>query len=71
MDNAKTIYLAKNTQQDGFWSFYDKLLKEANIAGTPGAGFGTSGQGYFSLTAFGSRESTEEAVERFKTRLDI
>jgi len=53
------------------WSFFDKLLKEANVVGTPGVGFGPSGQGYFRLTAFGSRENTHEAVERFKTRLKL
>jgi LL-diaminopimelate aminotransferase len=50
---------------------FDKLLREANVVGTPGVGFGPSGQGYFRLTAFGSRESTEEAMERFKTRLKL
>jgi LL-diaminopimelate aminotransferase len=48
------------------WAFFDKLLGEVNIVGTPGAGFGPSGEGYFRLTAFSSRESTEEAVERLK-----
>lgn len=48
------------------WEFFDKLLSEAHIVGTPGVGFGQSGQGYFRLTAFGSRENTETAVERFK-----
>ncbi len=46
------------------WSFFDKLLSEANVVGTPGAGFGPSGEGYFRLTAFGSREVTEEATQR-------
>jgi LL-diaminopimelate aminotransferase len=53
------------------WSFFDKLLSEANIVGTPGVGFGPSGEGYFRLTAFGSREKTEEAIERFKSRLKL
>ncbi|MBN2402330.1 MAG: LL-diaminopimelate aminotransferase [Spirochaetes bacterium] len=48
------------------WAFFDRLLNEINIVGTPGAGFGPSGEGYFRLTAFGSRENTEEAVERLK-----
>lgn len=48
------------------WDFFDKLLKEANVAGTPGAGFGSAGEGYFRLTAFNTRENTEKAVERFK-----
>ena len=48
----------------GSWEFFDKLLLEAQVVGTPGAGFGLSGEGYFRLTAFGSRENTREAVER-------
>lgn len=46
------------------WEFFDKLLNEVNIVGTPGVGFGPSGEGYFRLTAFGSRENTIEAIER-------
>jgi LL-diaminopimelate aminotransferase len=46
------------------WEFFDKLLKEVNIVGTPGVGFGPSGEGYFRLTAFGTRESTIEAMAR-------
>ena len=42
------------------WEFFDKLLTEANIVGTPGVGFGPSGEGYFRLTAFGTKENTEE-----------
>jgi LL-diaminopimelate aminotransferase len=48
------------------WEFFDKLLTEADIVGTPGSGFGPSGEGYFRLTAFGKYEDTLEAVERFK-----
>ncbi|MFH0976217.1 MAG: LL-diaminopimelate aminotransferase [Spirochaetota bacterium] len=48
------------------WAFFDRLLNELNVVGTPGAGFGPSGEGYLRLTAFGSRENTEEAVERIK-----
>ena len=40
-----------------------------HIVGTPGAGFGPSGEGYFRLTAFGNRENTEKAIERIKTKL--
>ena len=46
------------------WEFFDKLLDEAGVVGTPGEGFGPSGEGYFRLTAFGSRENTKEAIER-------
>ncbi len=48
------------------WEFFDKLLTEANVVGTPGSGFGPHGEHYFRLTAFGSRENTVEAVERIK-----
>ncbi len=46
------------------WDFFDKLLTEANVVGTPGSGFGPSGEGYFRLTAFGTAENTAKAVER-------
>jgi LL-diaminopimelate aminotransferase len=68
--NAPYIWLKTPNGMDS-WSFFDKLLKEANIVGTPGVGFGPSGEGYFRLTAFGSKENTEEAIERFKTRLKV
>ena len=48
----------------GSWAFFDKLLKEAGVVTTPGAGFGPSGEGYIRLTAFGGAEATREAVER-------
>ena len=46
------------------WEFFDLLLSRAAVVGTPGSGFGKCGEGYFRLTAFGSAEATEEAVER-------
>jgi LL-diaminopimelate aminotransferase len=51
------------------WGFFDKLLGEAHVVGTPGSGFGSCGEGYFRLSAFGFRENVEEAVERIRTRL--
>ena len=48
------------------WDFFDYLLEEAGVVGTPGSGFGPSGEGYFRLTAFGTYENTVEAVERIK-----
>lgn len=48
------------------WEFFDKLLNEVNVVGTPGVGFGPSGEGYFRLTAFGTKENTIEAIERIK-----
>lgn len=51
------------------WSFFDLLLREANVVGTPGAGFGRNGEGYLRMTAFGDRDETLEAVERMKKLL--
>ncbi len=68
--NAPYIWMRTPNGMDS-WEFFDKLLSEANIVGTPGVGFGPSGQGYFRLTAFGNLENTLAAVERFKTRLKI
>ena len=48
------------------WEFFDYLLEEVNIAGTPGAGFGNNGEGFFRLTAFGSRENVITAMKKFK-----
>jgi len=48
------------------WQFFDKLLGEINVVGTPGSGFGPSGEGYFRLSAFGKPENVIEAMERFK-----
>lgn len=48
------------------WEFFDYLLGNAQIVGTPGAGFGENGRNYFRLTAFGSHENTKEAMERFQ-----
>ena len=46
------------------WEFFDRLLEEANVVGTPGSGFGRNGEGYFRLTAFGDAAETEEACRR-------
>jgi LL-diaminopimelate aminotransferase len=63
--NAPYIWL-KVPQGYTSWEFFDYLLEKANVVGTPGTGFGPSGEGYFRLTAFGSRENTIEAIERIK-----
>jgi LL-diaminopimelate aminotransferase len=55
----------------GSWDFFDRLLTEAHVVGTPGAGFGPSGEGYLRLTAFGRRDETVEAVERIRSRLKV
>ena len=69
-----TVYGAVNSPYiwlkvpDGItsWQFFDKLLEEVNIVGTPGSGFGPHGDGYFRLTAFGTKENTLKAIERIK-----
>ena len=48
------------------WEFFDYLLNNAQVVGTPGAGFGKNGQNFFRLTSFGTHESTKEAMERFE-----
>ena len=53
------------------WEFFDCLLNEAGVVGTPGSGFGPSGEGYFRLTAFGTYENTVEAVERMKNMVSL
>lgn len=63
--NAPYIWL-KTPDQMTSWEFFDHLLGNYNIVGTPGSGFGPSGEGYFRLTAFGSLENTKEAMERLK-----
>ena len=68
--NAPYIWLKTPAGYDS-WAFFDKLLTEVNIVGTPGSGFGPAGEGYFRLTAFGSQESTQEAIERIKTKLSL
>lgn len=63
--NAPYIWL-KTPKNMTSWEYFDYLLKEANVVGTPGSGFGPSGEGYFRLTAFGTYENTLEAIERIK-----
>ncbi|MDW2796250.1 LL-diaminopimelate aminotransferase [Clostridium boliviensis] len=63
--NAPYIWL-KVPEGMTSWDFFDRLLEEASVVGTPGSGFGPSGEGYFRLTAFGTYENTVEAIERIK-----
>jgi len=63
--NAPYIWL-KTPDKMTSWEFFDYLLENANVVGTPGSGFGPSGEGYFRLTAFGSYENTLAAMERIK-----
>ena len=61
--NARYIWL-KTPDGMTSWEFFDYLLNKANVVGTPGSGFGPSGEGYFRLTAFGSHENTLAAIDR-------
>ncbi|HEY3963521.1 MAG TPA: LL-diaminopimelate aminotransferase [Planctomycetaceae bacterium] len=63
--NAPYVWV-KTPGAETSWDFFDRLLNEAHLVGTPGSGFGASGEGYFRLSAFNSRENVEEAVRRFQ-----
>lgn len=63
--NAPYIWL-KTPDRMTSWEFFDYLLKNAHVVGTPGSGFGAHGEGYFRLTAFGTFENTKEAVQRIQ-----
>ena len=63
--NAPYIWL-KTPQNMTSWQFFDMLLNDAGVVGTPGSGFGPSGEGYFRLTGFGTYENTVKAIERIK-----
>ena len=63
--NAPYIWI-KTPAGMNSWEFFDYLLENANVVGTPGSGFGPSGEGYFRLTAFGTYENIVEAIERIK-----
>ena len=65
--NAPYIWL-KTPEGMKSWDFFDKLLKECHVVGTPGSGFGPSGEGYFRLSAFGSRENVQEAIRRIQQK---
>lgn len=64
--NAPYIWL-KTPDGMTSWDFFDQLLEQVGIVGTPGSGFGPSGEGYFRLTAFGSYDNTVKAIERIKS----
>ena len=66
--NSPYIWL-KCPNNMGSWEFLDYLLENANVVGTPGAGFGMNGEGWFRLTAFGDKDRTVEAMERIKKLL--
>ena len=70
-ENSPYVWARTPRTPDGLgsWAFFDRLLQQANVVTTPGAGFGPSGEGYIRLTAFGGAEDTVEAVERIKAIL--
>ena len=63
--NSPYLWL-KTPESYGSWKFFDTLLEKANVVGTPGVGFGPSGEGYLRLTAFGKREDCIEAMQRIE-----
>ena len=66
--NAPYVWL-KTPAETTSWEFFDQLLNQAHLVGTPGSGFGAAGEGYFRLSAFNSRENVDEAVTRIKNML--
>ena len=66
--NAPYVWL-KTPGGAGSWDFFDRLLESAQVVGTPGAGFGACGEGFFRLSAFGRREQIGEAIERISAGL--
>ena len=68
--NSPYIWL-KCPKGMGSWEFFDFLLEKGQVVGTPGAGFGDAGEGFFRLTAFSTKEKTKEAMERIKKLLEV
>lgn len=69
-ENAPYIWL-KTPSKMSSWDFFDKLLNEAHVVGTPGSGFGPHGEGYFRLSAFGHKNNIEKALDSIKANLSI
>jgi LL-diaminopimelate aminotransferase len=69
-DNAPYLWL-RTPKAMSSWDFFDKLLTETGVIGTPGSGFGPAGEGYFRLSAFGHREDIEKAVASIKEKLSL
>jgi LL-diaminopimelate aminotransferase len=63
--NAPYLWVNSGTGMNS-WELFDKILSEAHVVGTPGSGFGPSGEGYFRFSAFASRENVVEAMRRIK-----
>ena len=68
--NAPYIWL-KTPNDISSWRFFEQMLYEANVVGTPGVGFGPSGEGYIRLTAFGKHEDCVEAIKRIRNWHEI
>jgi LL-diaminopimelate aminotransferase len=68
--NAPYVWMRAPTGVSS-WEFFDQMLNDCHVVGTPGAGFGPSGEGYFRLSAFGHRANIERAVESLKTKLKL
>ncbi|MFP6627296.1 MAG: LL-diaminopimelate aminotransferase [Deltaproteobacteria bacterium] len=68
--NAPYVWV-KTPRGLGSWEFFDLMLEKAGVVGTPGAGFGSCGEGYFRLSAFGKRDQVEEAVDRIRNHIEL
>ena len=68
--NAPYVWL-KTPMGTTSWQFFDQLLSQCHVVGTPGSGFGAAGEGYFRISAFNSRENVQEAMARMKERLKV
>jgi len=69
-ENAPYVWF-KTSKDMSSWDFFDKLLTQCNVVGTPGSGFGASGEGYFRISAFNSRDNINEAMNRLKNKLAV
>lgn len=69
-ENAPYIWL-KTPKNLSSWDFFDKLLSQAHVVGTPGSGFGLMGEGYFRLSAFGHRENIKLAIKSIQENLSL
>jgi LL-diaminopimelate aminotransferase len=68
--NAPYVWIQTPNQMTS-WAFFDQLLNDCHLVGTPGSGFGASGEGYLRLSSFNSRQNVEEAMTRIKNRLTL
>ena len=66
--NAPYVWM-KTPGKTTSWEFFDQLLRDTHVVGTPGSGFGAAGEGYFRLSAFNSRENVQEAMRRMREKV--